>query len=133
MNAGWTPGAVIVFRNVSTAAGSGADALKGMWWYRNPCRLRHCGVPFDVSPLLSRETKVDDGRVAHLLDLLNRSRRDGAGARDGRFDLGEVRIPATSCLTTCALASIATRHPMTVNTASVGKRHCMSHLLYAAA
>jgi hypothetical protein len=31
MNAGWTPGAVIVFRNVSTAAGSGVAAVKGMW------------------------------------------------------------------------------------------------------
>jgi hypothetical protein len=31
MNAGWTPGAVIVFRNVSTAAGSGAAVLNGMW------------------------------------------------------------------------------------------------------
>ena len=31
MNAGWTPGAVIVFRKVSTTAGSGADALNGMW------------------------------------------------------------------------------------------------------
>jgi hypothetical protein len=31
MNAGWTPGVVIVFRNVSTTAGSGAAPLKGMW------------------------------------------------------------------------------------------------------
>ena len=30
---GATPGAVIVFRNVSTAAGSGCVALKGMWKY----------------------------------------------------------------------------------------------------
>jgi hypothetical protein len=31
MNAGSTPGAVIVLRNVSTTAESGAAVLNGMW------------------------------------------------------------------------------------------------------
>src|SRR5262245_50846358 len=36
----------------------------------------------------------------------------------------KLRIPATSCLTTCAFAAAAIR-PTTVNTASVGTAGCM--------
>src|SRR5688572_12721777 len=39
--------------------------------------------------------------------------------------LAKLRIPATSCLTTWALASVTMRPPITVNTASVGKLRCI--------
>src|SRR5262249_14661455 len=53
-------------------------------------RLRGGDVRVDVGARLGREAEVDDGRVAHLLDLDDRSGRNGARARHGRFDLGEV-------------------------------------------
>src|SRR5467141_2847868 len=39
--------------------------------------------------------------------------------------LAKFRMPATSCLTTCALAAVAIRHPTTVNSASLGISSCM--------
>src|SRR5438445_5526795 len=47
-------------------------------------------VPVDVGPLLGREAEVDDRRVSHSLDFRDRAGSNGARARHGRFDLGEV-------------------------------------------
>src|SRR2546425_11187310 len=39
--------------------------------------------------------------------------------------LAKFRMPGPSCLTTCALAAVAIRHPTTVNSASLGISGCM--------
>ena len=43
--------------------------------------------------------------------------------------LAKLRIPSTSCLTTCALASFAMKHATMMNRASVGTFRCMPYLL----
>src|SRR5262249_44906888 len=56
----------------------------------NASRLRSGDVRLDVSPLLGRETEIDDRCVTHLLDFRDRGGRNGARARHGRLGLGEV-------------------------------------------
>ena len=91
-------------------------------------RFRRGGMDLDVRARLGRQAEVDDGGVAHLLDGGYRVSGNGAAQATVDSTLAKFRMPGTSCFTTWALLSFATRHPITVNMTSVGKL-CMPHLL----